>query len=136
MYRTHCHTHARTCTQTTRSHALATHTHTHTHTLTHTLTHTHAHNTHARATHARSLYCIHSPRPHADTHSHSLYDTHNIRTRQTQVAQTFANSQAGHFLPADFKFGKTDNALMDDINATLKGLSASSNGPGVLGITT
>ena len=43
-----------------------------------------------------------------------------------QVATTFANAKAGQFLPKDFRFGITDNALMEDMNATLKGLAATS----------
>lgn len=39
-----------------------------------------------------------------------------------QAAKTTALAQSGQFLPDDFRFGKTDNALMDDMVATLKGL--------------
>mmetsp|Transcript_20005 Transcript_20005/g.59079 ORF Transcript_20005/g.59079 Transcript_20005/m.59079 type:complete len:483 (+) Transcript_20005:62-1510(+) len=43
---------------------------------------------------------------------------------RAQAAATLANAQAGQFLPADFRFGKTDNKLMDNMNDTLKGLAA------------
>mmetsp|Transcript_11481 Transcript_11481/g.27955 ORF Transcript_11481/g.27955 Transcript_11481/m.27955 type:complete len:85 (-) Transcript_11481:71-325(-) len=33
-------------------------------------------------------------------------------------------AQAGKFLPPDFRFGKTDNRLMEDMNHTLQGMSA------------
>jgi hypothetical protein len=40
-----------------------------------------------------------------------------------QAAETFACAQAGQFLPEGFRFGKTDNALTDDMSATLTGMS-------------
>ncbi|KAG8459206.1 hypothetical protein KFE25_005717 [Diacronema lutheri] len=40
---------------------------------------------------------------------------------RAQVAETRAQAQAGNFLPDGFRFGKTDNALMEDMRATLKG---------------
>jgi hypothetical protein len=45
---------------------------------------------------------------------------------RAQAADTLVRAQAGQFLPADFKFGKTDNALMSDMSATLGGLRAAS----------
>jgi hypothetical protein len=45
---------------------------------------------------------------------------------RAQAAETLVRAQAGQFLPADFKFGKTDNALMSDMSATLGGMRAAS----------